>query len=210
MPRSQHPCDQVPDPERLKDVPPTAFVADLHASDIDPATMEKLMPFVYERARDIAVQVLVGDRAGQWVDASSLVQRTMVRLLGQERVDLADAARLSGVLATIMRRIVVDIARHETADKRGGGVPVISLHAMRGHGQSRHPARSVSALELDDALGALARIDPPAARVAEMRLWGGMDLVAISSALGQTYANTRTLWNYAKAWLAQELAGGRD
>ncbi|MBS0196223.1 MAG: hypothetical protein JSR77_05640 [Planctomycetes bacterium] len=190
------------------DLPPSELAACLHASRADPVAMDRILPLVYDRAREIALQVLDGDRAQLWVDASSLVQRAMIRLLDQEQVDLQDAARLSGVLAKIMRRIVVDIARQETADKRGGGMARVSLHALYGREPSDEDARVVSALEFEDALDALTKDNPEAALVAEMRLWGGMDLIATSAAIGQTYANTRTLWNYAKAWLARELAGG--
>jgi len=165
------------------------------------------MPLVYERAREIAGRMLASDRAERWVQASSLVQRALVRLMDQRQVDFGDEARVTAVLATIMRRIVIDIARRETADKRGGGAARVSLHSDHGAGEDGAPAH-INALEVEDALVALSAVSPEAARVAELRLWGGMELSRIAIATGLPEHRVRTLWNAAKAWLARDL--GRD
>ncbi|HYE60749.1 MAG TPA: ECF-type sigma factor [Phycisphaerales bacterium] len=169
-----------------------------------PGAIDRVLPLVYGRAREVAQQLLEGDRARQWVQASSLVQRAVIRLIDQKTVNFNDSARVTAVLATIMRRIVVDIARHETAEKRGGNLPRVALHLAAPQAVQ---TRQVDALELNDALEALAARDPVAARVAEMRLWGGMDLDAAAAALGESPAHTRTVWNRAKAYLARDLTG---
>ena len=169
----------------------------------DLAALDRVLPLIYARIREIAAQVLDGDRVARWVQASSLVQRAMLRLLDQRTVDTADSARVMAVLTTIMRRIVIDVARRETAQKRGGGVPHVSLHgdvALPG----QEPPR-IDAIEVEDSLVALAAVDAEAARVAELRLWGGMEFAQIALATGLATSRVRTLWNRAKAWLARDL-----
>lgn len=169
-----------------------------------PGAVDRVLPIVYGRAREVALQLLDGDRARQWVQASSLIQRAMIRLIDQRTVDFEDIARVTAVLATIMRRIVVDIARRETAEKRGGKLPRLVLHLAA---PQAAPSNAIDALEINDALDALAVRDPVAARVAEMRLWGGMDLEAAAAALGESLSQTRAIWNRAKAYLARDLSG---
>ena len=172
----------------------------------DLEALSRVMPMVYDRVREIAGNMLAGDRAKRWVQASSLVQRAFLRLMDQRNVDLADEARVTAVLATIMRRIVVDIARQETAIKRGGGISHVSLHAEQGLARDGSPPARVDALEVEDALVALAAVSPDAARVAELRLWGGMDLSRIAIATSLPEQRVRTLWHAAKAWLARDLS----
>ncbi len=183
----------------------------LKAAAGDAAALERVYPLVYERVRQMAGQLLAGDRVGRWVQASSLVQRAMLRLLDQRApAVLADGARLTGLLATIMRRIVIDIARRETAQKRGGGLAQVSLHSwlgVRGGGGGGGPL-VINALEVEDSLVALTAADADAARVAEMRLWGGMEIARIAVAMDQSESQVRRLWNRAKAWLGRDLRGG--
>ncbi len=179
----------------------------VRAASGDATALQRVLPLVHERVREIAVQVLDGDRARRWVQASSLVQRAMIRLLDQREVDYADSARITAVLATIMRRMVIDIARRETADKRGGQTPHVSLQSWHGRATAKGVPPRVDALEIEDSLVALATVDLDAARVAELRLWGGMDLESISVATGQPRTRVRTLWRRAQAWLARDLSG---
>ncbi len=127
--------------------------------------------------------------------------------MDQRQVDFGDEAKVTAVLATIMRRIVIDIARRETADKRGGGVPHVSLHSDHGVGADGTESR-IDALEVEDALVALSAVSPEAARIAELRLWGGMEFSRIAIATGLPEHRVRSQWNAAKAWLARDLGRG--
>lgn len=170
------------------------------AGDLD--ALHRVMPLVYDRARQIAGGLLAEDRAKQWVRASSLVHQAYLRLAEQRNLDGADEARVIGTLATIMRRIVVDIARREQAAKRGGDRQRISLHT----GDLADAQSPIDALEVEDALVALAAVSPEAARVAELRLWGALTLEQTALVLDVPFSRVRTLWTRAKAYLARELA----
>lgn len=174
------------------------------AGDLD--ALHRVMPLIYDRARQIAEGILTRDGARKWVRASSLVNRAYVKLAEAEKVDLADEARLMATLATIMRHIVIDIVRREKAQKRGGGMQRVSLHDA----DVADDAAPVDALDIEDALVALAAVSPEAARVAELRLWGGLTLEQIGMALDLSFSQVRNRWNGAKAWLARELASSAE
>ncbi len=173
------------------------------AGDLE--ALHRVMPVVYERIRTIANSMLTGDRALNWVRASSIIHNAYIRLINQHNVDFADASRVTAALATIMRRVVIDIARRETTLKRGGDVTRISLHAEDLAGLNR----PVDALEVDDAMVALAAVCPQSARVAELRFWGGMEFEQIAAAMDLPLSRVRSRWNRAKAWLSMELNGAQ-
>lgn len=165
--------------------------------------LRRIMPMVYDHARRIAQGLIANDRAKNWVHASSLVNMAYLRLAKQRKVDFDDEARVIATLTRIMRRVIVDIVRRETALKRGGKVNRIGVHA---DGLARRRTQ-VDALEIEDAMVALAAVCDESARVAELRLWGGMELEQIAAALGVPLSRVRSRWNRAKAWLARELTG---
>lgn len=178
--------------------------------DRDPRTPggEATLPLVYERAREIATRTLAGDRARRWLRASSLVQMAFMRVMEDGGLSASssrvDEARLLAALTTVMRRTVVDVARAALAQKRGGDLR-ISLHTTDIAGARPE----IDVVEIDDAMLALARVCEESARVAELRLWGGMEFEQIADAMGISFSRVRTRWNRAKAFLAKDLSSRR-
>lgn len=167
--------------------------------------LHRVMPLVYEHARHVAGTILAADRARHWVRASSLVNLAYLRLIEHRRFNFDDEAKVIAALVRIMRRVIVDVVRRETALKRGGHVSRVGLHA---DGLSERRTR-VDAIELEDAMEALAAVCNESARVAELRLWGGMELEQIAAALDMPLSRVRSRWNRAKAWLTRELGEAR-
>lgn len=164
--------------------------------------LQRIMPLVYDHARQVAGRIIARDRARRWVHASSLVGMAYLRLVEQRKVDFDDEARVMATLTRIMRRVVIDTVRRERALKRGGRFSRVSMHT-----DGLAPRRTqVDALEIEDAMVALAAVCDESARIAELRLWGGMELEQISTALGMPLSRVNSRWNRAKAWLARELA----
>lgn len=172
------------------------------SGDLD--ALGRVMPQVYDHARNIARQIVAGDRAQRWVHASSLVSMAYLRLANQEKVDFNDDARVIATLTRIMRHVVIDVVRREQALKRGGRMSRISMHS-----DGLVPRRTqVDALDIEDAMVALAAVCSESAAVAELRLWGGLELEQIATALDMPFSRVRSRWNRAKAWLARELTEG--
>ncbi len=100
-----------------------------------------------------------------------------------------------------MRRVLVDHARRRAAGKRGGDAARVTLSddvaAVAG--------ASIDLVLLDDALNRLAALDARQARVVEMRFFAGLDVAAVSAALGVSEKTVKRDWAAAKAWLHREL-----
>jgi RNA polymerase sigma factor (TIGR02999 family) len=119
-----------------------------------------------------------------------------------DRMTLTSRAHFFGVAATLMRQILVDHDRRQRADKRGGGVTVLSLdEALPAVSTS-----SVDVLALDEALDALSVIDSRQCRVVEMRFFAGLTIDETATALGISPTTVEREWALAKAWLFRRLS----
>ncbi len=115
-----------------------------------------LMPLVYDELHHLASRYLRRERAGHTLQTTALVHEAYLRLIDQNRVSWQNRAHFFGVAAQMMRRILVDHSRGQHAEKRGGGAMKLSLdEAIR-----LAEEREVDLIALDDALTALAAIDP--------------------------------------------------
>ena len=85
---------------------------------------------------------------------------------------LTNRAHFFGVAASLMRQILVDHARRQHADKRGGGVTMVSLDEASPVAWTS----SVDVLALDQALDALSAIDDRQCRVVELRFFAGLTI----------------------------------
>lgn len=114
------------------------------------------MPLVYDELHHLASRYLRRERAGHTLQTTALVHEAYLRLIDQNRVSWQNRAHFFGVAAQMMRRILVDHSRGQHAEKRGGGAMKLSLdEAIR-----LAEEREVDLIALDDALTALAAIDP--------------------------------------------------
>jgi len=102
-----------------------------------------------------------------------------------------------------MRRILIDRAREKRAAKRGGGRKKLDIDAV----DVATRASPDQLLAIDDALAKLARQDPAAARLVELRYFGGLTVDEAGEALGLSTATAYRHWKYARAWLHGELLG---
>jgi RNA polymerase sigma factor (TIGR02999 family) len=102
----------------------------------------------------------------------------------------------------MMRRILVDHARRRQADKRGGKVTLMYLEDV----SPAAPTSSVDVLALDEALEALARIDPRQCRVVELRYFAGLTTPETADALDVSTATVEREWRFARAWLWRRLS----
>jgi RNA polymerase sigma factor (TIGR02999 family) len=114
-----------------------------------------------------------------------------------------DRAHFFAVAAQVMRRILVEHARRHNL-KRGGGVQHISLEQAAVVGGDE----GADLMALDDAINALARIDPRKVRVVEIRFFGGLSVEETAEVLKVSPITVKREWRAARAWLYRELTGG--
>jgi RNA polymerase sigma factor (TIGR02999 family) len=105
-----------------------------------------------------------------------------------------------------MRRILIERARKKRTAKRGAGRPKLDVDAA----DLATAAPPDQLLAIDDALAKLARLDPAAARLVELRYFAGLSVDEAGKALGMSTATAYRHWKYARAWLHAELLGGAE
>jgi RNA polymerase sigma-70 factor (ECF subfamily) len=104
--------------------------------------------------------------------------------------------------AQMMRRVLVDAARARGSQKRGGSA--IKVNIDDAAVLCLAPDRSI--LALDEALTAFSRLAPRQARVVELRYFGGLTEEEIANVLDISPRTVRRDWEFARVWLARELA----
>lgn len=172
-------------------------------SDGDQKALDKLAPIVYDELRRLARHYLSRERIGHSLQATALVNEAYLRLVDYRRMRWENRAHFFAVSAQLMRRILVDHARRHNL-KRGGGVQHLALEdrAVVGGG------RAENMVVLDDAMQALARIDPRKAHVVELRFFGGLSVEETAQVLKVSPVTVMRDWSTARAWLYREMGGG--
>ena len=166
----------------------------------DPAALDRLVPLVYGELRRLAHHYMRRERDGHTLQTTALVNEVYLRLAGIKGLRWRDRAHFFAMAGTLMRRVLVDYARRQNRDKRGGGVAVVSAD-----GHAITPAPGVDIVALDEALGRLAAVDSQQCRVVELRFFGGLSIDETAEALGISPATVKRDWTTAKAWLHHEL-----
>jgi RNA polymerase sigma factor (TIGR02999 family) len=167
----------------------------------DPASLDDLVPLIYEQLRVIAHRQLVGEQRHHTLQTTDLVHETYLRLVGDERVSKRGRAYFYGAAARAMRQVLVDAARKRNSVKRGGGTPLVTLD----DDATATSAFAGELVELNDALEELEKHNPRQARVVECRYFGGLDVEETAEALDVSPRTVKSDWALAKAWLFDEL-----
>jgi len=172
-------------------------------SEGDQSALNGLTPVVYEELRRLAHYYMERERPGHILQTTALVNEAYMRLVDYKRMQWQDRAHFFAVAAQVMRRILVDHARSHNV-KRGTGVPHVSFDEVPVLASDR----TADLVALDDAMNALARLDPRKAQIIEMRFFGGLSVEETAEVLKVSPATVRRDWSIAKFWLYRELGGG--
>ena len=171
-------------------------------SNVDKTALDKLMPLIYDELRRLAHRYMSRERAGHTMQTTALVNEAYVRLVNRQNVHWQDRAHFFAIAAELMRTILVDHARSHATAKRGGGARKFSLDEALVVSQER----ATEVVALDEALKALALIDPKQSRIVELRFFGGLTIEETAEVLALSTATIKREWNTAKAWLYHELS----
>ena len=169
----------------------------------DRNALDALVPLVYDELRRQASRTLRRQKPGQTLQATALVHEAFLKLVDYTAVTWKDRSHFFAVAARAMRQILVDHARRNLADKRGGDATRIVLE----DGTASVQPKGVDLMALDDALERLEALDPAQARLVELRFFGGLTVEETAELLGSSPATVKRAWRSARAWLHGELTG---
>jgi RNA polymerase sigma factor (TIGR02999 family) len=168
---------------------------------------ERLADAVYPELRQIAARFLNNERKDHTLEPNALVHELWMRLVGGDAVAFQNRTHFLAIAAQTMRRILIDHARARTRNKRGGQQQRVSLTAVDGWNPVTHDEEL---LDLDQALSKLEGADPRAARVVELRFFGGLQEDEVAEALGVSVITVKRDWKVARAWLMNKLGTRPD
>lgn len=171
----------------------------------DRAALDELMPVVYDELRRLAQKYLSRERPGHTLQTTALVHEAYLRLVDQKSINWQNRAQFFGIAAQMMRRILINHAKDRNAKKRQGYATRVSLDEA----VSFFEKRELDLVALDEALNALATLDPQQTRIVELRFFGGLTIEEVAEVLGISPATTKRDWDSAKLWLRRQLSSRR-
>src|ERR1044072_2417309 len=168
----------------------------------DRRAFKRLSELVYDELRRMARGYLAGERRDHTLQPTALVHETYLRLVDQKAMAWEDRRHFFALAATTMRRILVDHARGQRCEKRGGGQEKMSLESG---GELAAAERAAEVVAIDEALERLAVEDGLKASVVELRFFAGLTNDEVAGVLGLSEPTVRRHWRTAKLWLYREL-----
>jgi len=170
------------------------------------AALDALTPIIYDELRRLAGLSMKSERWAATLQPTALIHEAYIRLVqqgeNQGTPDWQDRNHFFRVASRLMRQILVDHARKHRSQKRGSGAAKLSFDEAL----DLAPERSATLIALDDALSALAEIDPRRAKIIELRFFGGFNVEETAQALGVSVATIGREQRLAEAWLHRELS----
>ena len=169
----------------------------------DAELLEQIIPAVYDELHRVARSYMRGQPAGHTLQATALVNEAFLRI-GNVKTELEDRGHFIGIVANVMRQILVDHARAKQSQKRGGGVRHESIDEVDVAGGAGRPSTDVLALE--SVLARLQKKDPRKVRIAEVYYFCGATYAETAAAMDISEATLHRELRLLKALLARELA----
>lgn len=166
----------------------------------DRLALDQLFSVTYEELRRLAARVRQHDPSAT-LTPTALVNEAWIKLAGSPGLGRVSLLHFKRIAARAMRQVLIEAARRRKADKRGGGLALVTFDEALGQPISG----ADELLALDQALEELARLQPRQAMMVESRFFGGLDVAETAELLGVSEATILRDWRAARAWLAHEL-----
>jgi len=161
--------------------------------------LDDLLTHLYRDIHLIAVRELRGERH-LTIRPTALVNEVYLRLTELREPNWRDRLHFLAMAARVARQVLVDEARRRRAAKRDGGTPVTLSDENLGGRDG-----GFDALDVETLLTELQGLDPQAADIVSLRVFGGLSIEEAAEALKLSVATANRRWATGKAWLANEL-----
>ena len=162
---------------------------------------DQLMGQLYDEFRRLARHYLDREHRGHTLQPTALVNEVYLKLVDQTAVDWKGRTHFFAIGAQLMRRVLVDHARHKGRLKRGGGLQRAALDVSL---ISAHSAADV--LAVHEAIEDLGQRDPRQARIVELRFFGGLSVAEVAEVLHLSRRTVEAEWTMIRAWLRRRLS----
>jgi RNA polymerase sigma factor (TIGR02999 family) len=162
-----------------------------------------LFTVLYDELRRMARQHLRRENPGHTLSPTGLAHEAWFRMAGQTRTQWKNRSHFLAVCSTMMRRILVNHELARRAAKRDAELVPVTMSDLA---QLAAPAdRDLVAVH--EALLAFEAVDARAAKVVELRFFGGLENEEVAQALNLSLSTVKRDWSIARAWLHRALSG---
>lgn len=168
--------------------------------DGEAEALQALTPLIYDNLRQIAARYMASENAGHTLSATALVHEAYIRLLGAD-VPWQDKSHFLAIASREMRRVLVDHARSNKRQKRGGEWFRVSLNDID-HAEEEN---TLDVIAIESAMLRLETLDERKAQVIDLMVFGGLTALEAAQVLRVSEVTVRREWRMAKAWLHHEL-----
>jgi RNA polymerase sigma factor (TIGR02999 family) len=172
----------------------------------EPAAADALFAALYAELRRLADRELGRRAPGAGLSTTSLLHEAYLDMSRREGVSFPDRPRFMGYAARVMRGLIVDAARRNQADKRGGRFEITGLDGR----EIAATQQSAELARLSDALDELAAVDPGLAELVDLKYFCGFTFEEIAALRGITERTAQRQWDRARLFLRRTLREGRD
>jgi len=170
----------------------------------DKSALERLLPLVERELHRLAHSYMRREDPDHTLQTTALINETYLRLVDQRKVEWQNRAHFFGIAAQIMRRILLNYARDQNRQKRGGK----AIHVSLSEAMIMPAEKDRELIALNDALNRLEALDARKSKVVELRYFGGLSVEEAAEVLKVSPITVMRDWQFAKAWLAREMQNG--
>ena len=168
----------------------------------DATAAKDLCELLYHDLRHVARSKLARNSRLTLLDTTALVHESFLRMVGQQNLEATNRLYFLAYASTVMRSVIIDFVRKKKAVRRGGDVDFVTLDEEISDTVAQ---KEDDAIHLSEALDEIARVDPRAAKVVEMRYFAGMTEQEVATVLGVTERTVRRDWEIARILLKAAL-----
>jgi RNA polymerase sigma factor (TIGR02999 family) len=172
--------------------------------DGESTAFEELMPLVYPHLREVAAAYVRRERNPDVIQATSLVNELYLRLLNQKKAAWEDRRHFYTFAAKVMRLILIDHARENQAQMRGGNAERVPLSDDLAWVNIDSP----ELLDLNRALDELGALDPRKVQLVELRYFLGCTAEETASLMDQSKATVDRELKFTRSWLFRRIRPG--
>ncbi len=165
----------------------------------DDVQKNRVFEALYGELRQIAGYQMQQERQPE-LQPTALVHEAYMRLVELDRINLNGRSHFLRLASRVMRQILVDEARRQSAQKRDNAL----VTRLTGSGWAA-PTELDHLLELDEVLQMLAEEDPEFLQLVELRLFAGLSIKDTAEVIGISESSLKRKWKVAQAWIKERL-----
>ncbi len=181
----------------------TRALDDLRAGARTSDAVNALFAAAYQDLKRMARERLRQSRPITTIDTTGLVHESYLRFINADRLELQDRNHFMMYAAKVMRSVLVDLARRGGAARRGGDDVRVTLATDIPDGTAAH----AEVIAIDDALSALASVDPQLVQLVELRYFAGLTIEEVAELLETSPRTVFRQWEKARLMLFDALRG---